>query len=222
MTHARIWHGATALAAWAALALQIVLSTMGVPGDGLWWGYRLFRFFCYFTIWSNIVVAIVATMLWRDPARNGRIFRVVRLDSLLMITITGLVYAIVLAPLYSVTGIRMVADWGLHYVVPTLTVVSFLVVGPRMRFTAREVFGALVIPVIWIAFTLINGAIRGFYPYPFIDVGDLGYARVAMNIAGICVIGILFGFAYLGIDRLLLRRPIGVLATGVSASKPAA
>lgn len=36
-------------------------------------------------------------------------------------------------------------------------------------------------PFCWLAFTLIRGAIIGWYPYPFIDVTSLGYGKTILN-----------------------------------------
>lgn len=219
--HARGWHAATAAIAWASVALQLFYSAVGEPGDGLTMGVRVFRFFSYFTILSNIVVAGVTTALALNPARNGRVFRVLRLDSLVMITVTGLIYAFVLAGLYEVVGVgRNLANDGLHYVTPTLTVLAFLVVGPRLRWRVPEVFGALVLPLIWVAYILAQGAVTHWYPYPFMDVNDLGYAMVFANIAGIVLVGVVFGFVFFGVDRglLRLRRGPADVATGAGAA----
>ena len=46
----------------------------------------------------------------------------------------------------------------------------------------------------------------GWYPYPFLDVGSLGYALVARN--SLVVLGVFFGFFYLLIlsDKAMGRR----------------
>src|SRR6266571_1200941 len=47
----------------------------------------------------------------------------------------------------------------------------------------RVIAGAalsLLFPVCWLIFTLIRGAVIGWYPYPFIDVTRLGYAKVTL------------------------------------------
>jgi hypothetical protein len=221
ITRARPWHAVNAAVAWLGLGLQLVLSAGGlypstqtVPSQ-LGYGNaaglagavgRTIDFFSYFTIWSNIVVAVVATLLAIDPARDSRLLRVLRLDALLMITITGIVYAVVLAPISHLTGWQVPANSLLHQITPLLTIVVWLVVGPRGWIAWRTIPEALVLPIVWIVCTLLRGAVIGGYPYPFIDVVKLGYGQVLVNVIAIAVIGVVIAAALLGIDRLLARR----------------
>jgi hypothetical protein len=77
-------------------------------------------------------------------------------------------------------------------VVPILAVATWLIHGPRGCATRRTMWLSLLFPVGWFAFTLIRGPIADFYPYPFIDVARLGYARVLLNAVWV-------GVLYLGV-----------------------
>jgi hypothetical protein len=99
----------------------------------------------------------------------------------------------------------MLADRLLHTVVPLLAVVGWLVAGPRGQVDRSDLGPFLVLPLIWIAYTLIRGAIVDWYPYPFIDVEEHGYAVVALNCLGVATLMLaLFGLA-LVVDRRLTR-----------------
>ncbi|MDP2014009.1 MAG: Pr6Pr family membrane protein [Actinomycetota bacterium] len=167
---------------------------------------RAIDYFSYFTIWSNIVVVIVATLLWINPLRRSGVFRVLRMDSLIMITVTGLIFAIVLAPEVQLEGWRYVSNTLEHYITPVLTVLVFLLIGPRGLFRLATVFLALIIPFIWVTYTLVRGAIIDSYPYGFIDVGAHGYGTVTINLLGVVIFGILLGFVFLAIDKLIGMR----------------
>ena len=54
--------------------------------------------------------------------------------------------------------------------------------------TRRVLWLSLVFPVAWCIFTLIRGALVGWYPYHFIDVGELGYAKVGVNCLWVAVL----------------------------------
>jgi hypothetical protein len=54
-------------------------------------------------------------------------------------------------------------------------------VGPRGLVPSRAVWLSLIFPACWLVFTLIRSAIAHWYPYPFIDVTQLGYGDVAVS-----------------------------------------
>jgi hypothetical protein len=37
------------------------------------------------------------------------------------------------------------------------------------------------LPLGYAVYSLIHGAVTGFYPYPFINVGELGYDKMFLN-----------------------------------------
>ena len=165
---ARLWHGLTAGVAIVALVLQLVLVVEGgrvldeaePPGLGI----RLGRLVSYFTIQSNLLVAITTTQLARDPLRDGPVWRVVRLSAVVGIFVTGVVHFLLLRPLLDLDGADRVADKLLHMAVP-----GWALFGPRPRIEFREIRLALVWPLVWLAWTLVVGRLSGWYPYPFLD-----------------------------------------------------
>ena len=49
---------------------------------------------------------------------------------------------------------------------------------------------AMILPLVWLAYTLVRGVVIGAYPYPFIDVVRLGYGQVAINVGAIVVFAV--------------------------------
>lgn len=201
----RACYAVLAVIAWSGLALSCYLNLT----DPTYWPTVAERFsywISFFTILSNFVVAVVTTMLAIDPQRRGRWFDATRMSSLVMITVTGLVYNLVLAPANAAagttpTGLGAVSDNLLHVIVPILTVVGFLVVDRRGRMDLPALVRSLVLPIAWLGYTLVRGAIVGWYPYPFMDVIDLGYLRAVMNCAAVVVLGLVLGAMFLAYDR---------------------
>ena len=135
-------HAVTAAVAVAALVLQTVLV---VTGDSVLAETevpplvtRLGRLVSYFTIQSNLLVAVTAVQLARDPLRDGRWWRPVRAAALVGITVTGLVHFVLLRPLLDLQGASWAADKLLHMAVPLVAVVGWLVAGPRPRAPWRD------------------------------------------------------------------------------------
>ena len=83
-------------------------------------------------------------------------------------------HAVLLRPLLDLEGASWLADTLLHVAVPLLAVVSWALVGPRPRTDVRSGALAMLWPVAWLVWTLVVGAVSGWYPYPFLDVGEEG------------------------------------------------
>jgi hypothetical protein len=215
------WFGVNAAVAWLGLGIQFVLSSTGMyPSQATLpsqIGYgnaagaagalgRIIDFFGYFTIWSNLIVAVIMTLLALNPRRDSPRLRILRIDTLMMISITGLVYALIIAPYVTNRGWEHVSNALLHQITPLVTIAVFIMAGPRRWFTVKGVFAALIIPIIYVIYTLIRGAIIGAYPYDFFNVVKYGYGAVLINVVAIAALGLVISFIYMGIDRLLSRR----------------
>lgn len=223
---ARTWFIALAVWAWLGLAIQFVLSSTGMypsdPAKPSAYGWnpagieglvpRVIDFFSYFTIWSNIAVAVVATMLVLRPERDSVWFRAVRLSSLLMISVTGLVYGVILAGVTELEGFEVLANFFIHQSVPLLAFVVFLVAGPRGWIDWPTIGRATVLPLAWAAYALLRGAVIDAYPYFFIDVAVLGYGAVLLNLVGVLTLGLVIALVLWALDRWLTRRALRAAA----------
>jgi hypothetical protein len=166
---------------------------------------RLVRLLSYFTIQSNLFVLGTSLGLALAPQRDGRLWRVLRLDALLGITVTGLVYWTLLAPAVELHGVALATGLGFHLVSPAGTLVVWWLYGPRPRITGSTVSWAFVWPLAWVAATLLHGAVSGWYPYAFLDVGVIGYPRALAATAVVLALGVLVALLLRQVDRR--RRP---------------
>ncbi len=167
------------------------------------------------TYWSNILVAVIGWSLVINPQRDGRFFRWLRFSSLVMISVVGLVYPLILAANADPTGYEVYTNIAVHYIMPWATLLGWLVFGPRPRITLGTVALMPILPVLYTTYAMAYGAVlnpTGGYPYPFLDPAT-GTSQVAVHIAMIMVIGLAFGFLYWGIDRALSK---GVTPTKLS------
>jgi hypothetical protein len=209
---ARRFHLVVALVASVALILQFWLVWQGhavldeVDPPGLL--ERVVRFFGYFTVLSNLLVAGTswAIALSGEPLET-RLRRVLYVDGLVGIAVTGIVHWVVLRPLLSLDGADWWADKLLHVVVPLLAVVAWLAVGPRGRVRSGDVGWAVIPPVIWLVYTLVRGAVTGFYPYPFLNADAHGYPAVLATCAGVAALFLALAWGAAWLDRRLSARP---------------
>jgi hypothetical protein len=215
-TGRRVAYGVNALVAWIGLTVGFVIMVLGLypslntdptmlgnPAQGV--VGRILDYFTYFTIWSNIVVAVVMTMLFLRPARDSFIFRVLRLDSVLMIVVTGIIYNVILAGGARLQGLEVVSNAFDHIITPVVTLVVWLVLGPRGWISWRTIGAALIIPIVWLAWALARGAVIGAYPYGFLDVAKYGYGTVFTNVLGVIVFAVVLCLIFWGIDALIRR-----------------
>lgn len=178
-------------------------TALGFAGQGL--PGRVFDYFTYFTLWSNILVAIVMLMLWARPERDSFWFRVFRLDSVLMIVVTGIIYNVVLASTAKNQGLEVWTNFFLHVLTPSVTFLVWLVAGPRGWISWRIIGAALILPIVWLVFALIRGAFIGAYPYGFLDVATNGYGTVLLNVLNIVIFAVVLCLILWGIDALIRR-----------------
>lgn len=184
-TPRKVFVATGALLGWLTLILQFYLMlnnrVVPVPETTL-------RFFSYFTILTNTLVAITYTVLWLDPPA-GRIRMLTKASFLTAVTvyilIVGIIYNVILRSLWSPKGLQQLVDESLHTVLPLLFFLFWLLFVPKATLEWKQSFIWLAYPIAYILYILLIGALTGFYPYPFADAGQLGYPRALLNGLGI-------------------------------------
>jgi hypothetical protein len=164
-----------ALLVWAALALQFHLLVGKIGGLAVW------RFLGYFTILTNILVAVTLTSA---ALRRGRGAARFELAVATAVAIVGIVYSLLLRQIWDPQGADKLADALLHDVAPALCVVWFGL-APRRRLGWVDGAAALIFPLLYVLYALARGAADGWYAYWFLDPRQLGAAQMALNIAGL-------------------------------------
>ncbi len=211
---ARSLHAVTAATALVGLGLQLLFTVTGAwetAGTALPpLGIRLWRFVSYFTIQSNVIVAAIALTLAVDPLRDGRLWRVIRLDAVSAIIVTGVVHWFLLRPEQHLDGWLYASDKVVHVVVPLLVVASWLIAGPRPRITLPVALAAMVWPVGWVTYTMVVGGLTCWYPYDFLDVCVSGALPVTIT----CLV---MTALMLGLNLLLLLADRRLPATDLPA-----
>ena len=204
---ARLVFGVTAAISLVTLGIELTYAVFGwYPGsepDAL---TRVVNWFSYFTNVSNILCIVGLTMLARDPVRDGRWFRPVRLAGLVGITVTFFVYMVALRPDQVLDGIHIWTNAGYHVAVPILAVAGWLVFGPFPRADGRSVRLTLLWVAVWAAWTLLHGALSGWYPYAIIDASTLGYPAALRTAALILLLIAGVAGLYMWVDRVRSRR----------------
>ena len=96
----RLWFAATALVVFVGLLVQLVVTAQLDSGYFDSRAGRVANVFCFFTIQPNIIVMVTCAMLAVRVARKPTWFWVLRLDGVLCITVTFLVFHLALSDLH--------------------------------------------------------------------------------------------------------------------------
>jgi len=198
----------TALAGWTGLTLLMIVNLRVVRVNlGLSVLGSILRSFSFFTVLTNLLVAIAVTVpILRPQRRAGRFLSRPQILSglLVYIIVVGLIYHVALARIWNPGGIHKIADVIQHYLVPMLFLLHWIFV-PKGTLGWKLVPSWLVFPAVYFGFILLCGVIANVYPYPFVDVSRLGLLRVLIN-AGVITLGFaVVGVAVVALDRLLGR-----------------
>ena len=190
---------------WLALGLQYVLLVRGFDSGP---AAATVRFFSFFTILTNTLVAVaytavllpgstVITQFFRRPSVQSGIA--------LSIALVGVVYSLLLRRIWDPQGWQLVADHLLHDIAPLLYVAFWLMWVPKAGLHYADAGRWALYPIAYFAYSLAQARLTGWYPYPFLDVGALGYAGVLRNALTILAVFVAAGLAMVAASRRFTR-----------------
>lgn len=196
--------GIAAATGWFALSLQLLLTVQRTQAQGGGVLAGVWIYLDFFTILTNLLVAVSLTVAARGP--RGACGRwLMRAESLTVtaasILVVGLVYNLVLRGIWQPTGWQRVTDELLHVGMPLLYLAYWWLATPRVALRLRPLLAWLLYPLGYLVYALARGALDGRYPYPFLDVAALGYARVLLNSVAVAGVFALVGGMLAGLQR---------------------
>ncbi|WP_330179376.1 Pr6Pr family membrane protein [Nocardia sp. NBC_01503] len=166
-------------------------------------GYSYTNFFSYFTIQSNILgVLVLLVGGLRDPGSRG--WQLFRGAGTLYLTITGIIYAVLLADV----DVQMDGLWtnaALHKVMPLVILLDWLIIPAGIKVTPKLIGWWLIYPIAYGVYTLIRGPIVDWYPYPFIDPRTQGYLAMSGKLVVIVLFFVILAAAVAALNGFLVR-----------------
>ena len=202
---------AIALTAWSALLLQLPLSIAVSRKQGMTTLGAVVTYLSFFTILTNLLVAAGLTCFVLIPrSKPGRFFsRTSVLSGMaLFIAMVGAVYSLVLRYTWNPEGLQKIVDIALHDVVPVAYLVFWVLFAPKVRLPYSTIGLWLLYPLLYLCYSLLRGALTGWYPYPFLAANVIGYNRVLQNVAILVVAFSGLGYLMAAITRMLSRTPL--------------
>lgn len=197
----RLWTASVAFAAWAGLILQFarVLARLGDPLLTLW------RMLIFFTVISNLAVAIAFTLmlLGVQRMRNPRLLAGLALTMMLV----GIVFELLLRGLNHHSDMLKVVNESIqHDLVPVLSVAAWIVLAEKGRMKARDPWLIALFPIGYLVYALIRGLLTDVYAYPFINPDKIGWTGVWTYVLAISAVFLLVGHGMVMLDGWLGRR----------------
>jgi hypothetical protein len=190
-----------AISAWTGLLIQLSILIYNTPENGMNVAEAIGHFFRFFTILSNILVAVLISLHLQGKSRHWLLQPGNQTAVALYIFIVGLVYNLVLRQLWSPQGWQWVADTLLHVSTPLLYLLYwwfFVNDKPRQWSLAIR---WLLFPAVYFVYAILRGKLEGVYPYPFTDVNQLGFQKVLVNALGIMLLFLATGCGFLALGR---------------------
>lgn len=175
-----------------ALALLAVIAQLQ---RHVGFSFNTVNFFSYFTNLSNLFAAVIllagGQLLYEN--KTSRVYDILRGASVLYMAVVGIVFSLLLRN----TDLGTLIPWVnivLHYVMPIIVVGYWFVSPPKSRINLKAAAYWLVLPVVYLVYSLIRGAALNWYPYPFLNPEKSGgYPGVALYCALILIIFVVFG-----------------------------
>ena len=187
--------------AWFAVILQLYLQIVNRKTEV---SEAIIRFFSYFTILTNIMVAVCFSSLSWQQGKAFRFFNKpgVTTAVTVYIVIVGLVYNLILRSLWAPEGLQLLVDNLLHSVTPLLTLIYWFVYTSTKEINWKEPVAWMLYPLFYLIYVMIRGSFSDFYPYFFIDVSKLGYSTAFTNAVYVTLAFLFVSYLLIGLGKL--------------------
>lgn len=202
----------------AAIVAQLDRSIEIWQKTGLSVAFGITNFFSFFTIDSNVgavVVLLVGAAFVFAKKRDPRWYTVFRLIVVTYMTVTLVVYNLLLRGVELPQGTTV--EWSnevLHVVACAYILLDWFIAPGRISLPWRTLRAVVVFPLVWCVYTMIRAPFtagstlsgKPFYPYPFLDpsLAHEGWFSVAFYI--VLITGVVLATAA-GLIWTSRRRP---------------
>ncbi len=186
-----------ALLGWFALIAQYCLM---LKNSVLNFNEMTIQFFSYFTILTNLMVAIYFTnqafKKSDSEIKSGLLTAIT-----IYIVIVGMVYQVALRSTWNPTGLQRIVDELLHSIIPVLVIIYWHLYENKKNLQYKQMALWAIYPLFYLFYILIRGSFSKFYPYPFVNVTELGLNKVFINAFFILIFFLALSFLFIRIGK---------------------
>ncbi len=195
------------LVCWATVIGQLVLMIINRQTDLL---ETMVRFFSFFTILTNSLVAIYFTVrvVEKPIFLRSLLNKAGGLTAITVyILVVGMVYQVLLRSLWTPVGMQRLVDELLHTFIPAFMLFYWFFFENKAVLKFSMIGKWLLYPLTYLVFILVRGAFSDFYPYPFVQVNELGYQQVLINSFFVAVFFIFLSGLLIQIAKISAKIP---------------
>lgn len=194
-----------ALTCWITIALQFILILQNRVVSVF---ETIIRFFTFFTILTNILVAIVFTSIFVYSKNKNSFFHKSNTQSAIAVYIfvVGFVYNIILRFLWKPEGLQRIVDEMLHSIIPIAYIMYWFLYAKKELISWNVIYKWLIYPLVYLSIILILGHFSNYYPYPFVDVTTLGFQNVIINCFVLCLFFVFISVVFVGVAKLKVKK----------------
>lgn len=165
------------------------------------------NFFSFFTILTNIIVAIYFTWLYFNKNKSSLINKPGTLTAITVyITVVGFIYQVTLRHLWQPHGLQLIVDELLHTIIPILVIIFWYLYETTMPVKYIQILKWAIYPLLYLFYILIRGGLTGLYPYPFIDVTNLGITKALINAGFLLLLFIVISCLFIFVGKVFIKR----------------
>ena len=196
-----------ALIAWVVLSLRFI--DMLIIGEYSSIAETLFVYLGYFTVWANVLIALAFTAPLLNPDRKLADFFMrpaVRAALATYILMVSVVYHMLIVPYWNPQGFTWLTATGLNTVMPILYIIDWLFFAEKRPIFYKHLPYWLIFPTVYGVTSIIRGLFTNVYPYPFLNVAELGIGDVLFNMFGLVAVFAVVGPIFIKVAHLISDR----------------
>jgi len=172
---------------------------------GILAGIKSYR---YYTMQTNLFVALwytFAIFFHFKPELLNKIQGGLKGALTLYITITFIVFAVMLSGSYQPTGIDRFTNIGSHYIIPILFIVDWFITEWDVKYRWVYLAFWVIYPLCYLIFAVLHGTYidSGNYLYPFLNLQSMGWSKFIVSVLVLVVVFLSLGSLYIGLNRII-------------------
>lgn len=184
--------------------LQLLIIVFGFVGLVSMFPSEFYKL-TYYTYLSNLLVFVFFLWFLTTGGHHKSSPLRYRLKACITIciTLTFLVYAVLLAPLATPEKFYTLRNFSLHYIVPILTIVDWLLFDAKGLYKKIDPLYWTILPLLYCVYSLIRGVVfripipdekHSPFPYFFLNIDKYGWNGFFVYFIGIVTMYIILGY----------------------------